>query len=106
MTGRPANEVSIELIEGKRYPISISYGYRAVPYGIRAKISGDGGRTWSGEIQLRDGAREYDIGYTRTVQRTDGKIVTVYYFTTDERNEQYIEATIWDPDDLVYPGTG
>lgn len=83
--------------------LCLTYAYRAVPYGIRAKISDDNGRTWGEEIHLRDGAREFDIGYTRTVQRGDGKIVTVYYFTTEANLEQYIEATIWDPDDLVRP---
>jgi hypothetical protein len=83
--------------------LCLTYAYRAVPYGIRAKISKDNGHTWGEEIHLRDGAREFDMGYTRTVQRSDGKIVTVYYFTTEERKEQYIEATIWDPDDLIRP---
>lgn len=82
----------------------LTYGYRAVPYGIRAKISEDRGRSWGEEIHLRDGAREFDMGYTRSVQRKDGKIVTVYYFTTIERKEQYIEACIWDPDDMIRPG--
>jgi len=81
-----------------------TYGYRAVPYGIRAKISEDKGKSWGEEIHLRDKAREYDMGYTRTVQRADGKLVTVYYFTTMERKEQFIEACIWDPDDLIHPG--
>ena len=81
----------------------LTYGYRAVPYGIRARVSADNGKTWGEEIHLRDGAREFDIGYTRTVQRADEKLVTVYYYTTEERKEQYIEATIWDPDELIRP---
>jgi hypothetical protein len=96
------NPPSLCLMEDGR--LVLTYAYRAVPYGIRARISKNRGKNWGEEIHLRDGAREYDIGYTRSVQRSDGKIVTVYYFTTEERKEQYIEACIWDPDDLIRPG--
>jgi hypothetical protein len=77
--------------------LAVSYGYRGVPYSIRARVSKDDGMTWSQEIILRDDAATWDIGYCRSVVRTDGKIVTVYYYSTDERPEQHIEATIWDP---------
>ncbi len=30
------------------------YGYRLMPSGIRAKVSEDGGRTWGGELIVRD----------------------------------------------------
>jgi hypothetical protein len=87
----------IKLSDGR---LVVTYGYRAVPYSIRAKISSDNGRSWSKEIILRSDFREFDAGYTRTVQRKDGKIVTVYYIPTAERYEQHIEATIWDPDKI------
>jgi Neuraminidase (sialidase) len=74
-----------------------AYGYRAKPYGIRAKISKDNGKTWGKEIGLRTDAITWDIGYTRSVVREDGKVVSIYYFATQERPEQHIAATIWDP---------
>jgi hypothetical protein len=77
--------------------IVVTYGYRSAPQGIRAKVSADGGKTWGPEIHLRDDGRTWDLGYTRSVQRKDGKIVTIYYYTTAERPEQHIAATIWDP---------
>ncbi len=80
--------------------LAVTYAYRSIPYGIRAKISSDNGKTWGEEIHLRDDAQTWDIGYTRSVQRTDGKIVTIYYYTTDEYVEQHIAATIWNPDQL------
>jgi hypothetical protein len=40
---------------------------------------------------------KWDLGYTRSVQRLDGKIVTMYYFNTRENPEEFIGATIWDP---------
>ena len=87
----------IKLDDGR---LVVTYGYRAVPYSIRARISSDNGRTWSEEIILRSDCREFDAGYTRTVQRKDGLIVTVYYIPTAERYEQHIEATIWDADSI------
>jgi hypothetical protein len=39
-----------------------------------------------------------DIGYVRSVQRPDGKVVSVYYYSTAQNKERDIIATIWDPD--------
>jgi hypothetical protein len=94
--GNPPSMVKLK--DGR---ICVTYGYRDIPYGIRAKISSDKGRTWSKEILLRDDGRKFDIGYTRSVVREDGKIVTVYYYTTEEIKEMHIEATIWDPDEVM-----
>ena len=77
--------------------LAITYGFRSEPYGIRARISSDEGKTWSAEIPLRTGAA-WDLGYTRTVQRPDGKLVTVYYFNDAPDRERFIGATIWNPD--------
>jgi len=76
--------------------ISVSYGYRGEPYGIRARLSEDEGKTWGGEIVLRKDGATWEVGYTRTVQRPDGKMVTVYYFPEDAAKERIIAATIWD----------
>jgi hypothetical protein len=84
----------IRLREGR---IVLTYGWREAPYGIRAVISDDEGKTWGEEIVLRDDGGEWDLGYPRTVQRADGKLVTVYYFNDAKRNERYIARTVWDP---------
>ena len=86
------------MIKSKDGRICLAYGVRATPYGIRAKLSRDNGMTWDKEIVLREDGRTWDIGYTRMVQRPDGKNVAVYYYSTDENREQHIAATIWDPD--------
>ena len=93
-TGRGNPPSMIKLKDGR---LAITYGYRAQPYGIRARLSSDGGATWGDEIILRQGAGAWDIGYSRTVQRTDGKIVTVYYYDDAPDQERYIGATIWNP---------
>lgn len=77
--------------------LAIAYGYRAEPFGMRARLSKDGGLTWGEEIHLRDDGGCWDLGYPRTVQRPDGKLVTIYYYNDDPNRERYIAATIWDP---------
>ncbi len=77
--------------------LCVAYGCRAEPYGIRARLSADHGRTWGPEIRLRDDARTWDIGYPRMAVRPDGKPLTIYYYTTAQRPEQHIAATIWEP---------
>jgi len=72
-----------------------AYGDRDNP-SIRARVSEDEGTAWSDEIILRDDADGPDIGYCQTVQRPDGKIVTVYYYRTRQRPENFIGATIWE----------
>ena len=84
----------IRLHDGR---IAITYGYRSRPYQIRARLSSDDGQTWGPEIIVRSNAGAWDIGYPRTVQRPDGKIVTVYYWNDAPDQERYIGATIWDP---------
>ena len=49
------------------------------------------------DIILRSDASDWDLGYTRSVQRPDGKIVTVYYYNDATAPERYIGGTIWTP---------
>lgn len=91
--GNPAS--LIKLHDGR---LCLTYGYRAAPFSMRAKLSNDGGHTWSSDIILRDDGANRDMGYPRSVQRPDGKVVTVYYFNDAVTGpERYIAATIWDP---------
>lgn len=76
--------------------LCVTYGYRSEPYSIRARISNDNGKTWGDVLTLRDGGAAMDVGYTRTVQRPDGKLVTVYYFNDAPHTERFIAATIWE----------
>jgi sialidase-1 len=57
----------------------MSYGYRRPPYGNRARISSDHGRTWSEEIVLSSDGRNGDLGYPSTVELADGTFLTVWY---------------------------
>jgi len=55
------------------------YGYRKEPYGIRAMISDDEGKTWNSDIVLRDDGINTDLGYPASIELKDGSIFTVYY---------------------------
>ena len=84
----------IRLADGR---VCLTYGVRAAPYEIRARLSSDEGHTWGQEIVLRGNGGGRDIGYPASVQRPDGKVVTTYYFHDQPTSDRYIAATIWDP---------
>lgn len=90
--GNPAS--LLQLPDGR---LCLIYGRRAQPYGIRARLSSDEGKTWSDPIVLRDDAGGRDIGYVRSVLRPDGKVVMVYYYHDQSGPTRYIAATIWEP---------
>ncbi len=94
VTGNSGNPPSmVRLADGR---LVVTYGHRAEPYGIRARISEDQGATWGDEIILRSDGGDRDLGYPRTVVRPDGKLVTVYYYNDSRETERYIAATIWE----------
>ena len=77
--------------------LCLTYGYRRHPFGMRARVSGDEGRTWGPEIILRDDGLTGDLGYPRSVVRPDGKVFTVYYFNGPHDEDRTIQATLWAP---------
>ncbi len=90
-SGNPPSMIRLQ--DGR---LCLTYGYRSLPYAVRARLSSDGGDTWGPEIELRKTAT-WELAYVRTVQRTDGKVVSVYYMAQDDASERVISATIWDP---------
>jgi len=93
--GRSGNPPSMLRLQDGR--LCITYANRDKPHTIRAVFSNDDGMSWGNEYIIRSGAGEPDIGYTRTAQRSDGKLVTIYYWLDKVNTERYIAATIWDP---------
>lgn len=71
-----------------------TYGYRRAPYGIRASISDDWGKTWAinQEIVIRkDGGgskivHNHDLGYPKSIVLDDGRIFIAYYLNTKDTN--------------------
>ncbi|MAX24107.1 MAG: hypothetical protein CMJ19_06330 [Phycisphaeraceae bacterium] len=90
-----SNPASLVNLGGKR--IAMVYGWRNRPYGLRGRISQDGGHTWSDEYVLRDDGREWDLGYVRAVVLKDGRVLIIYYYTTKQLKPEHIAYTIWTP---------
>jgi len=84
----------VRLSDGR---LCVAYGYRAFPFGIRVKASDDNGRTCGEEVALRSDGATWDLGYPRMVVRPDGRLVTMYYYTTKGVPAQHIGVTVWDP---------
>jgi hypothetical protein len=68
-----------DLVEMQDGRIACVYGYRLPPYGIRCRLSADGGRTWGRETILRDDGGSWDLGYPRVIEHEPGRLLTVYY---------------------------
>jgi len=93
------NPPSLIKLADKR--LCLTYGYRAEPFEMRAKLSRDNGVTWDKELTLRGHGGGRDIGYPVSVQRPDGKVVTIYYFHDEPQSDRYIAATIWQPEPMT-----
>lgn len=59
--------------------IACVYGYRLPPYGVRARISEDDGRTWGREWIIRDDGGSWDLGYPRVTEVEPGRLMAIYY---------------------------
>ena len=94
-TGEGNPPALIRLADGR---LCLTYGIRAKPFGMFARLSGDGGKSWSEQIVLRNDGGGRDVGYPRSVQRPDGRVVMIYYFWDEKTGpERYIAASIWMP---------
>ncbi len=84
----------LELRDGR---VLASYGYRYFPYGIRACLSNDGGKTWDMEHEfiLQNNGLNVDLGYPVTRELPNGEMATIYYHVTAERRDCFIEAARW-----------
>jgi hypothetical protein len=100
-TGRGGSPPALLKMQDGR--LALAYAYRS-QYGSRLNIrfSADNGKSWSDEIILRcgDGATR-DVGYPRMVQRSDGKLVIIYYWNNaiqkGAKPYRYIASTMIDP---------
>jgi hypothetical protein len=72
-----------------------TYGYRREPFGVRAVLSSDEGESWDwdNEIIIRGDGLHRDLGYPASIQRRDGSILSVYYFSGED-GIRHIAGTI------------
>lgn len=84
------------LIELKNKMVLAVYGFRNEPYGERAGISHDGGKTWdTGNPIILADASTRDLGYPASVQLGDGSILTVFYQSESPGKPTVLMSTHW-----------
>jgi hypothetical protein len=77
----------LKLSDGR---ILVTYGDRRGSFsGVNAKISSDGGTTWSPEFRIAGVFARNDSGYPSSVQLPDGTIVTAYYANGSDKYPGY-----------------
>ena len=93
--GKPPHLIALR--DGR---LLVTYGYRYNPFGQRACMSMDGGKTWAydREIILRDDAPSGDLGYPASVELDDGTILTVYYQQERAGEKTCLMTTRWQPE--------
>ena len=72
-----------------------TYGYRTLPYGIKAMFSYDGGKSWSDGEYLYSNDISGDLGYPSTIEFPDGSLLTVFYARHDNADEALIFGQRW-----------
>ena len=74
----------------------MTYGHRREPFGERACLSSDGGKTWDVEnaIEIKSAVNS-DLGYPASVELPDGSIYTVYYQVDKEGEKTCLMGTRW-----------
>ncbi|MCY4373702.1 MAG: sialidase family protein, partial [Spirochaetaceae bacterium] len=84
----------IRLADGR---LLCTYGRRSTPFGQRACLSEDEGRTWrmDTEVVLRDDGAGTDLGYPASAEVSPGEVLTVYYQVDRPGEKVCINATRW-----------
>ncbi len=74
-----------------------TYGYREAPFGIRAMVSFDDGKTWStNHVIYNNKDVSADLGYPSSVELPDGRILTIFYAHPENpREPAVVMQTVW-----------
>ena len=82
----------LRLADGR---LLMSYGHRRKPFGNQARVSSDGGRTWSEPVIISGDGPGGDLGYPSTVQLADGSLVTVWYERMSDSPRAVLRQARW-----------
>ena len=110
-------ETPAHMIQHSSGVMIMTYGYRGIyvdangktvsyternkdtTLGIRARLSYDGGLTWTREVVLTHGLKpadnSSDWGYTSSVELSDGKLLTLFYQRTSGETMASIYQIVW-----------
>ena len=85
------------LLQLKDGRILLSYGDRRPGhFGVGARLSPDKGKTWGAQMHLAS-MPDWDGGYPASVEREDGRILTVFY--AKAAGTYSVQAVVWDVSD-------
>ena len=73
----------------------MTYGHRREPFGNQARVSDDGGHSWSEPMPLSVDGTTGDLGYPSTVEVGDGTLLTVWYESLKDRPLAVLRQTTW-----------
>jgi sialidase-1 len=73
----------------------MTYGHCGKPIGNQARVSDNGGKTWSDPLIISNDAISTDVGYPSTVQLDDGSLLTVWYEVTNESKRALLRQAKW-----------
>ncbi len=73
----------------------MSYGHRRAPFGNQARVSDDGGRTWSEAVTISGDGAMGDLGYPSTVELANGALLTVWYEQLKESPKAVLRQARW-----------
>jgi sialidase-1 len=74
--------------------ILMVYGYRHEPFGVRACLSDDGGKTWNvqREVVITAAGAQGDLGYPSVCLSDNRHVVVVYYMNGPNTHDRWIEC--------------
>ncbi|MBN1864463.1 MAG: exo-alpha-sialidase, partial [Victivallales bacterium] len=90
LLGLPAH-----LLRLKEGHLLTTYGYRHDPFGNRASISEDGGRSWGKPMILDEKTEGRDLGYPSTAELEDGSFLSVWYEKLPGDDLASLQAMRW-----------
>ncbi len=73
----------------------MTYGHRRAPLGNQARVSDDGGRSWSEAIVLSGDGASGDLGYPSTVELESGELLTVWYENMSSSPRAVLRQARW-----------
>ncbi len=76
----------------------MTYGHRRKPLGNQARVSSDGGRSWSEAMIVSGDGITGDLGYPSTVQLGDGSLLTVWYEKMAQPKGSVLRQARWSHD--------
>lgn len=97
-----ASEYPGHLLKLKDGRIVLAYGVRhGGDYGVSARVSDDGGRSWGRPMRIVDLEDAVDGGYPSSVEMHDGRVLTAYYAGNIPQHQRYhMGVAIWDIEEL------